>query len=145
VTAIVSLLAIFFAYQIAAGAVDRLRRALMIGAAVVAVLAAVGYAAGVALYTYQAPKTGQLSAKGFECTRDAALVYKDQCPALGPDALAEAAYQGGYLWTAGSIGLVEAALAGLWFGGFIAVSVLAGGFAASRLARPSSGIRASPG
>jgi len=127
-TAIVCALAVLIVHRLSDDAALRLVRLIMIVAGAVALLAGAGYAAGASLYAYQPPKADRLSAKGFECTKDALLVYKDKCPALGPDELAGAEYNAGYLWTPGSIGEVTAGLGVLWFGGFIALGVLAGGF-----------------
>ncbi len=92
------------------------------------VVAAAGYLAGVSLYTYETPKHDRLFARGTECSADAKAVFAAKCPALGPDELASAQYEAGYLWTTRSIGLVEAGLAGLWFTAFLGMSALVAAF-----------------
>jgi hypothetical protein len=92
-------------------------------AATTAVFLAAGYALGVAFLTYQTLQADRLWAKGLECTHEALLVYKADCPWLGTPELASAEYAGANLWTGPSIALVESALSFLWFGAFVAAAV----------------------
>jgi len=87
------------------------------------------YLALVSLYTYEIPTTKERFVKGFVCTAEALLVYKEKCPNLGLDELRSAEYDAERLWTIQSITAVQTALIVLWLIAFIVLSLLAGAFA----------------
>jgi hypothetical protein len=101
----------------------------MIASAVVLVLAACGYLAATSEYVFAAPNNDRF-VKGFICTPDALLLYKDQCPNLGLDELRGTEYEAERLWTDQSIAIVRVALDVLWCITFVALAALAAGLRA---------------
>jgi hypothetical protein len=91
----------------------------------VLVLAAAGYLYASSVYVYQVPSTNARLAKGFVCTPEALLVYKNRCPQLGLDELREAEFEAERLWTPASVAIVRVGLGALWAATFIALAVLA--------------------
>lgn len=100
--------------------------------ALVAALAVAGiaYLALGSLFIETIPGTDVRVVKGFTCTPDAELVYGNACPNLGRDALRDAEWEAGTLWTGTSVMLVRLGLALSWL-------VLVGGLAlaAARIER----------
>jgi len=94
-------------------------------ASAVLVLVAAGYLYASSVYVYQVPSTNVRLAKGFVCTPEAQLVYKNGCPHLGLDELRESEYESERLWTPVSIAIVRVGLDALWATTFIASAVLA--------------------
>jgi hypothetical protein len=132
ITAILVGAAVALSYQLLERLGPTARRWLTGLAIALTVVSAAGYLAGVSLYTYETPKHDRLFARGTECSADAKAVFAAKCPALGPDELASAQYEAGYLWTTKSIGLVEAGLAALWFAAFLGLSALVAAFLPAR-------------
>jgi energy-converting hydrogenase Eha subunit C len=93
-------------------------------AGAVLVLAAAGYLYASSVYVYQVPSTNARLAKGFVCTPEALLVYKNRCPQLGLDELREAEFEAERLWTPASTAIVRVGLDALWAATFIALAVL---------------------
>ena len=62
--------------------------------------------------------------KGFTCSPEAQMIYKDKCPYLGVDELRGAEYEAERLWTVQSIAVVKVALAALWLIACIALTIL---------------------
>ena len=116
----------------AAGPAARMRARTAAAALVVA--AASAYLLANSVYVYATPSNVRL-AKGFACTAEARLVYKDKCPNLGLDELRGAEFEAERLWTAPSIAIVRVALVVLWSVAFVAFAVFVAG--------ASSGARAS--
>ena len=88
------------------------------------------YLLSVSFLTYQISTRGGLYAKGFVCSADALLVYKEKCPNLGMNELKEAGYDADRLWTSQSITIVKTGLLMLWLGAFMMMSALVGSFIA---------------
>jgi hypothetical protein len=84
----------------------------------------------VSFFVYQTPTTKERWAKGYTCTPEAQLIYKDKCPNLGVDELRGAEYEAERLWTASSVAVVKVSLVALWLVGLIAMAVLVGNFLA---------------
>lgn len=103
-------------------------------AVVLLVASASAYLLANSVYVYTAPSNVRL-AKGFVCTPEARLVFKDKCPSLGLDELRGAEFEAERLWTAPSIAIVRVALVVLWSVAFVALAVL--------VALASTGVRAS--
>jgi hypothetical protein len=101
----------------------------VIASAVVLVLAACGYLAASSEYVFAAPNNDRF-VKGFACSPDALLLYKDKCPNLGLDELRGAEYEAERLWTEQSIAIVRVALDALWCLTFVALAALAAGLRA---------------
>jgi hypothetical protein len=106
-------------------------------AAVLLVASASAYLLATSVYVYTAPSNVRL-AKGFVCTAEARLVYKDKCPNLGLDELRGAEFEAERLWTAPSIAIVRVALVVLWSVAFVALAAL---FARASTAARASGAR----
>jgi hypothetical protein len=81
------------------------------------------YLASLSLFTYETPTTKEHWAKGYVCTDEATLLYKDKCPNLGVDELREAEFEAERLWTTQSITVVRLGLDLLWVGAFGALSM----------------------
>jgi hypothetical protein len=109
----------------------RIARAIMF-AVVLAGLGASFYFAGIARFTYKQPGFHGLWAKGYVCTADALLLFKDKCPDLGLDELSGAEFHEDRLWTSGSIAVVKCLLALLWLMTVGSVSVIIVGVLAKR-------------
>jgi len=95
-----------------------------IASSAVFVAALCAYLTATSVYVYQTPGKERF-AKGFACTGDALLLYKDKCPNLGMDELSGAEYEAERLWTPQSIALVRLLLDALWLLLFIALAALA--------------------
>lgn len=92
--------------------------------AVVLVVASTAYLLAGSIYMYQVPTTKERWVKGYACSADAELLYKQKCPHLGVDELRGAEYEAERLWTVQSIATVKVALVAVWLATFIAVAVL---------------------
>jgi hypothetical protein len=121
----------------------RLRRAgratverVMLIAAAVTALAGCGYLLGSAVYVYQTPAKERL-VKGFACTGDAQLLYRDKCPQLGMDELQGAEYEAERLWTLTSIATVRVGLDAAWLVAFAALATLIAGVPALAAEAPA--------
>ena len=106
-------------------------------AAVLLVASAPAYLLANSVYVYAAPSNVRL-AKGFVCTPEARLIYKDKCPNLGLDELRGAEFEAERLWTASSIAIVRVALVVLWSIAFIALAAFV---AAAPVGARASGAR----
>ncbi len=127
-TAIAELVALIYVYQFLKTARRQtVNRILVLSGLLLAVFGAV-YLVAVSLYTYQVPISSERFVKGYQCTPDAAAVFRDKCPDLGLDELKTAEYDADRLWTARSIAVTRIAIVALWLASFIALSVLVGGF-----------------
>lgn len=128
VTAIFELISLVFVYQFVKFKRKRIvDRILVVGAAAMVVVGG-GYLVAVSLYVYQTPHTKERFVKGYVCTADAQMVFKDKCPVLSTDDIATANYEAESLWTARSIAIVRVSLVALWLVAFTALSVVIGSF-----------------
>jgi hypothetical protein len=80
----------------------------------VLVMAAIAYLALGSMFIEAIPGTSVRVVKGFTCTPDAELVFADACPNLGRDALRDAEWEAGTLWTGTSVMIVRLSLALTW-------------------------------
>lgn len=101
---------------------SRHRAALLISSTLV-VVGLSAYFLGVSTFTYQVPTTHERYARGYECTEDALLLFKERCPDLGLDELQTAEYEAERLWTSGSIAVVRSSLLGVWLLSFVSIAV----------------------
>jgi hypothetical protein len=124
VTVAVEIAAMYVAMTMLRLASRAAERAFWIVALCVALLSAGGYMIVETSFVYQAPATGERFVKGFVCTSDARVVYKDKCPWLGLDELRGAEYDAPRLWTTSSISIVTVAMDALWLIAFIAIAAL---------------------
>jgi hypothetical protein len=84
------------------------------------------YLVAVSLFTYQTPTTNEYWAKGFVCTAEALVIYKDKCPNLGIDELQGAEYEAERLWTSQSVTIIRVTLVVLWLLAFVAIAAVIG-------------------
>lgn len=128
VTAILELLALILAFQFFKSA----KRAMVNWTLAVSVLLLFGtstiYLVMLSLYTYQVPSTKDRFVKGYDCTSDAKLVFKERCPNLGLDEIKTAEYDAERLWTLESITFMRTAIVLLWSIAFVALSFSLGNF-----------------
>lgn len=128
VTAVAEMVALIYVYQFLKKARRKsIDRILAISGLLLIVFGA-AYLAAVSIYTYETPTTKERFVKGYQCTADAAAVFKDKCPDLGLDELKTAEYDADRLWSERSIAVVRMTLVALWLASFSALSVLIGSF-----------------
>jgi hypothetical protein len=128
VTSVVELIALVFVYQfVKSGRRRTVNRILMVGALAMTVAGMV-YLLGNSIYTFEVPTTKERFVKGFVCTENAQLVFKERCPALDLDDLATANYEAERLWTPESIAMTRVGLVFFWLVAFVALSVTIGSF-----------------
>lgn len=97
---------------------------MIVFAAVLLTLASTAYLFAGSIYVYQTPTTKEHWVKGYACTREAQMVYKDKCPYLGSDELRSAEYEAERLWTVQSIAVVKVALVAIWLIACLALAIL---------------------
>jgi hypothetical protein len=128
VTAVIELLTLVLVYQFFKSSKRIvINRIILISLALFAI-AGSGYLITVSLYTFQIPKTSERYVKGYECTPDAKLVFRDRCPDLGLDELRTAAYEADRLWTRKSITVMRTSIVSIWSLTFIGLSFGLGAF-----------------
>jgi hypothetical protein len=138
VTAIAELVALIYVYQFLKKARRKSINRILALSGLLLVIFGVVYLAAVSLYTYAVPPTNERFVKGYQCTADAAAVFKDKCPDLGLDELRTAEYDADRLWTARSIAATRIAIVALWLASFVALSVLVGSFLVYQMAEPGA-------
>lgn len=137
ITLVVELLALLFAHhRFRRAGRARIDRVMLVSAGVAALAGALYLLAG-SVYVYQTPVKERL-VKGFICTSEAQLLYKDKCPQLGTDELQGAEYVPERLWTAPTIAAVRVGLDVLWLIAFAAVATLIAGVLALSAEAPST-------
>jgi hypothetical protein len=110
----------------------RNRRRWILSAALIAVASILGYMILYSLFVENVPGTSLRVVRGYECTRNALLVYKDACPDLPSDAFAGAEWESTELWTRQSVTTVRVGLAGAWLLFTAALTMTVGGVIAGR-------------
>ncbi len=90
-------------------------------------IASCAYMLAASVYIYQVPTTKERWVKGYACSQEAQLIYKDKCPHLGVDELRGAEYEAERLWSVQSIATVKVALVAMWLVAFISVATLIAG------------------
>lgn len=79
------------------------------------------------LFTYETPKYHLRYLKGFVCSEYANQPkYKDKCPLLDMDELADGEYKPIFFWTQSSITATWVSLVALWLAGYASLAVLIG-------------------
>lgn len=134
ITAIAELVALIYIYQFLKKARRKSIDRILAVSGLLLVICGGVYLAAVSLYTYQVPNSGERYVKGYQCTTDAAAVFKDKCPNLGLDELKTAEYDADRLWTARSITIARLGIVALWLASFIALSILVGSFLVYQMA-----------
>ena len=128
VTAIVELLALVLVFQFFKSSKQKVINRIILISLVLFAISGIVYLTMVSLYTYQIPKTNERFVKGYECTSDAKLVFRDLCPDLGLDELRTAQYEADRLWTRKSITVMRTLLVSIWSLTFIELSFGLGAF-----------------
>lgn len=100
-----------------------LKRCLFAAAACFAV-GGTGFLIAQSSFVFAVPTTGERFVKGFVCTDEARLLYKDKCPFLGDDELQGTEYDPERLWTVQSIAVTRVSLDVLWLLSFVGISLL---------------------
>jgi hypothetical protein len=128
ITSIAELVALIVVYQfIKANRRIMVNRTILI--ATLALIAfGISYLALNAGYTFRVPTTKERFVRGYVCTANAELVFKEKCPSLDMDDLASAAYEADRLWTPKSITVMRVSLVSLWLMVFTSLSVVIGSF-----------------
>jgi ABC-type xylose transport system permease subunit len=146
VTAVVQLLALVLVFQFFKTAKRRIINWVLLLSIAIFAVTSVIYLSAVSYCTYEVPTTKARYVKGYECTHEAQLVFKSQCPDLGLDELGTAEYEAERLWTRKSIAVIRTALVMIWSLVFVALSFSLGGFLCYQMrmnarARPAIGNR----
>jgi hypothetical protein len=128
VTAVVELLTLVLVFHFCRKAKHRRISLVLAVSAAVFAISGVVYLSGVSYFTFKTPNTKERFIKGYECTPDAQLVFKERCPDLGMDELETAEYEAERLWTRKSIAVTRTALTTIWSLVFVALSVALGSF-----------------
>lgn len=128
VTAVVELIALVLVFHFCREAKSRTVSLVLALSAALFAISGIVYLSGVSYFTYEVPTTKARFVKGYECTPDAQLVFKNRCPDLGIDELKTAEYESERLWTRKSIAITRTSLATLWSVVFVALSVVLGSF-----------------
>ena len=128
VTAVVELMTLVIMFQYFKNTARRIVNRVLIISVIFFVIAGLPYLFVLSLYTYQVPVTKQRFVKGYECTIDAKVVFKERCPDLGLDELQTAEYRAERLWTLKSISIIRIILVSAWSMTFAALSSALGVF-----------------
>ncbi|MCA1621496.1 MAG: hypothetical protein LC795_19930 [Acidobacteria bacterium] len=143
VTAIVELVALMLVFQFYHDSSRRVINRVLLASVAVFALTGVVYLGSVSYFTYEVPTTKERFVKGYECTADARLVFKERCPDLGIDELSTAEYKAERLWTRKSIAVTRTSLALLWAVVFVGLSFAVGSFLCYQM-RTKKGGRSRP-
>lgn len=92
----------------------RRRRRAILAATAMTLLGLFAYLTLYSFFIETVPGTSERLVRGYECTADALLIYKQACPDLPRDALQDAEWDSLVLWTRSSLTTVRLALAGAW-------------------------------
>lgn len=101
---------------------------IIINGLIFGILSTVAYFVFFAFLVYKTPVTDEAFVKGFECTKDAQLLFPQKCPWLDLDELKSAEYEATRLWTLPSILFSRLILLFMWFSMFIMFSISLGAF-----------------
>lgn len=91
------------------------RRRWVISAFVLTVAGLLGYLILYSTFVEPIPGSDVRVVRGYECTRQALLVYGEECPDLPRDALRDAEWESVVLWTRTSVTVARVSLAFAWF------------------------------
>ena len=127
-TSAVVLFALVVVFQFLAHRMRHLVNAVMLASLLAALALGIAYFSAQAFLVYQTPVTGEVFAKGFQCTDEAVQLFGKKCPWLDLDELKTAEYEATRLWTLPSIAISKLTLLFLWFGLFAMCSVALGAF-----------------
>jgi hypothetical protein len=140
-TAVFQLVALVFVYQKYRGApAQTITRniGILFGFLFVTILA---YMILFTLFTVYVPPAKRSIVIGYQCTKEALVVYGEKCPFLNVQELGEVAYDEFELWTKMSIAVTRGLLIGVWFLFFIALAALLGKFLVYQMRRTMRGPR----
>lgn len=90
------------------------RRWILAGLAMM-IVGLLGYMIVYSLFVEPVPGTPLRVVRGYQCTREAALLYRQQCPDLPRQALEDAEWEAVVLWTRSSVTIARVSLAFAWF------------------------------
>ena len=90
------------------------RRRWIIVAASLTLTGLIGYLILYSLFVEPSPGRDLRVVRGYECTRQALLLYPDDCPHLSRDVLQDAEWEAPVLWTRSSLTMTRVALAATW-------------------------------
>jgi hypothetical protein len=104
-------------------------------------ISSIVYLVIVSQFTFTEPLTKLRDVKGFVCTSDALIVYRDLCPWLHDDQLMGAEWDASRLWTLWSITVVRVLLVTFWALSFTSLSSLIGSFVVYQSSGTTNGTR----
>ena len=107
-------------------------RAWRLSAWLLTVAGLLGYLILYSMFVETMPASGFRAVRGYQCTQDALLVYKEACPDLPRDALRDAEWESATLWTRSSVTVVRIALVGVWLAFVAGLAVAAASMARRR-------------
>lgn len=114
VSAAMILMAALFAIEWGRNSKQAFRRRLIIGSALTTIIGLFAYLTLYSLFVEAVPGADVRIIKGYECTREAMLVYSEACPNLGGKELRGAAWHAENLWTRESITFIRISLTACW-------------------------------
>ena len=126
VSAVLVLVSALLAWEWNRSARQASRRKWIIAGTTLSIMGLGSYLLCYSLFIETVPDTGLRIIRGYTCTPDAKLVYKDVCPDLPREALRDAEWESPILWTRASLSVVRLALTFTWLG-FIAGLVISTG------------------
>lgn len=130
VTAVVELLALVLVFQFFQKSRRQVINRILLVSVILFALTSVIYLMAFSYFTYRVKTTttNELFVKGYQCTNDALLIFKDRCPDLGLDELRTGGYEAERFWTRRSIAIVRTGLALVWSLVFVELSFALGSF-----------------
>jgi hypothetical protein len=90
------------------------RRRWIVVAAALTLVGLLSYLILYSLFVEPIPGRDLRVVRGYECTRQALLLYPDDCPHLGREVLQDAEWEAPVLWTRSSLTMTRVALAAAW-------------------------------
>ena len=90
------------------------RRRWIVVAALLTIIGLLAYLILYSLFIENIPGTDERIVRGFTCTREAELLYRDRCPDLPREVLQDAEWEAVAVWTRGSVTTVRVALTSAW-------------------------------
>ena len=130
ITAVAQLVVLIVVYQFSARMSRRSVDRNILTALVVLILGALAYLALFSLIVYEIPTDHSRGVKGFFCSPEGLMVYKDACPFLSDTMFAQATFNADQVWTPMGLLLSRLSLFTTWIAMFASLVVLFGSFVA---------------
>jgi len=113
-SAVLVLLSALLSWRFARDVSDATLKRMLVIAGAGTIVFLIVYLALASLFIVRSTDGAHRVVAGYACTPEASLVYRENCPKLGADALSDATWDPALLWTASSLTVVRVALVTLW-------------------------------